>query len=94
MNENNFTPSQGSSRADEFPKFDRVLVYIAVASIALSILSYFVTLITAAIVGRDVLVAAGMQNIALLAYVGLPLGFFLIFVLLFRVQRRRARSRK
>lgn len=91
MNKN---PAKKSRKDPELTasRLDIVLTYTAVACIALAVLSYLVTLVIAALIGRDALLAAGLQKIALIAYVGLPLGFVIIFIMLFRTQHKRARA--
>lgn len=65
-------------------KLEAVLAYLAVFCIAASVIAYLATLILAMVLGRAALTENGLQNIAFVGYVGLPVGFVIVVVLLIR----------
>lgn len=82
-------------RMSEQPKhsaLERVLAYTSVAIIVLAVLSYLTTLIVAMAAGREVLADGLWQIVVFMSYVGLPVGFVLLMVLLVMNFRRRARE--
>lgn len=72
---------------------ERVLAYSAVTIIGLSVASFFATLIAALVgVSRTTLAAGFWPVVAWVGYVGLPVGFGLVLVLVLVTRRRRIKQ--
>lgn len=79
---------------DDAPLIERILAISALSLIALAVLSYIATLVVA-MVGNRVLLTESMWPIVVwISYVGLPLGFVLLIVLLVTNMRRRSRQQR
>lgn len=69
---------------------EKVLAYSALSIIAFAIISFFATLIAALVgVEREVLAQGFWPVVTWVGYVGLPIGFVLIIVLITITRRRR-----
>jgi TRAP-type C4-dicarboxylate transport system permease small subunit len=85
-----------STEAEDAPKFSifqRVLAYIAVALIALAVAAYLTTLIVGLLAGREALAGSLWPIVVGISYVGLPVGFVLLVILLAISYRRRGSRR-
>lgn len=74
-----------STEPDESPKFsifERTLAYLAVAIMLLAVVMYITTLIVGIVAGREALADSLWPIVAGISYVGLPVGFVLLVVLL------------
>lgn len=83
-----------SEDAEETPKisrFERVLAYVAVAIMVIAVVSYLTTLIVGMSAGPDALAGELWPFVVAVSYVGLPIGFLLIVVLLVISYVRRGR---
>lgn len=83
-----------SEEAEETPKislFERVLAYVAVAIMAIAVASYLTTLIVGMAAGPDALAGELWPFVVAVSYIGLPIGFVLIVVLLIISYVRRGR---
>lgn len=73
-------------------RFDRFLAYGASFLIVLSILAHLSTLIAAALTNRFVLTEFFWPVVVWIAYIGLPLGFLMLVILLFSTRRKRVKT--
>lgn len=74
-----------STEHNESPKFslfERILAYLAVAIMVVAVLAYITTLIVGLSGGRELLADSLWPFIVGLSYVGLPVGFVLLVILL------------
>lgn len=72
---------------------ERFLAFASLSIIAVAILSFFATLIAALAGVEEALLAEGFWPVVTwIGYVGLPVGFVLIIVLLITTMRRRKRE--
>lgn len=79
-----------SEEAAGASRFERVLAYLIVVIIAVSVLAFFAVLITS-MFSMD-LTAGLWPAVTMISYIGLPIGFLLIVVLLFTTMRRRKKA--
>lgn len=78
---------------DDAPTSERVLAYAILISIAASVISFFAVLIASANgVAREDFTEGIWPAVTWISYVGLPIGFVLILILLITNMRRRARQ--
>lgn len=85
------------TEAEDTPKFslfERVLAYAATALIVLAVAAYLTTLIVGMVAGREALAASLWPLVVGISYVGLPVGFVLLVVLLAINYRRRGSGRR
>lgn len=66
----------------------------AIVCIIVSVLAFLATLIIAATVDRQTLAAAGLKQIVWIAYVGLPVGFAMLLLLVFLNARNRKKQQR
>ena len=71
---------------------ERVLAYASIAIIVVAVVSYLTTLVVAMVAGREALAHGLWQFVVFVSYVGLPVGFVLLMVLLGVNFRRRGRE--
>lgn len=71
---------------------EKVLAYASISIIVLAVISYITTLIVAMTAGREVLAEGLWQVVTFIAYVGLPVGFVLLIVLLILSYSRRGKE--
>ncbi|WP_167143621.1 hypothetical protein [Canibacter zhoujuaniae] len=64
----------------------------SVSLILISVLAFFVTLIFAAFLSPEELNRNGIRQLVWIAYVGLPVGFAMLFTLLFLDSRKRRKK--
>lgn len=82
-----------SAESSSPSRLERILAYAAVTIIALAVLAFFVTLIIGLTdTGRETLASGGWPLVLWTSYVGLPIGFVLIVILLIVNNRRRAKD--
>lgn len=82
------------SEQPKSPVLERVLAYSSVAIMVIAVLSYLTTLIVAMAAGREVLAQGLWQFVVFVSYVGLPVGFVLLMVLLGINFSRRGREKR
>ncbi|MBL5974757.1 MAG: hypothetical protein D3X82_13605 [Candidatus Leucobacter sulfamidivorax] len=85
-----------STEAEDAPKFsifERVLAYIAIALMAVAVISYLTTLIVGLVAGREALAGSLWPIVVGISYVGLPIGFVLLVILLIISYRKRGSRR-
>ncbi len=82
-----------STDSKKFSVAERVLAYAAFAIIVIAVAAYLTTLIVAMVAGREVLAASLWPAVVWISYVGLPVGFVLLMVLLGINFSRRGSSR-
>lgn len=83
----------GMSEQQQPSVLERVLAYTSVSIIVIAVASYLTTLIVAMVAGREVLAQGLWQFVVFISYVGLPVGFVLLMVLLGLNFRRRGREK-
>lgn len=74
-----------STEAEDAPKFSifqRVLAYIAVTLIALAVVAYLTTLVVGLAAGREALAGSLWPIVVGISYIGLPVGFVVLVILL------------
>mgnify|MGYP001129616635 CR=1 len=79
--------------APKFSIFERVLAYIAVTLMVVAVVAYLTTLIVGLAAGREALAGSLWPIVVGISYVGLPIGFVLLMILLFISYRRRGHRR-
>lgn len=79
--------------APKFSLFERVLAYIAAALMVLAVAAYLTTLIVGMVAGREALAGSLWPLVVGISYIGLPIGFVLLVVLLAISYRRRGSRR-
>jgi len=85
-----------STEAEDAPKFsifERVLAYVAIAVMAVAVISYLTTLIVGMVAGREALAGSLWPIVVGISYVGLPIGFVLLVILLVISYRKRGARR-
>lgn len=82
-----------SADANQPTRLERVLAYSSLSLIALAVVSYLTTLIIG-LVDRFALAHGFFVFIAWVAYVGLPVGFVLLMILLIVSMRRRSAAQR
>lgn len=80
------------SETKSHSRLERVLAYASVTIIVVAVLSYLTTLFVAMAAGREVLAEGLWQIVVFMSYVGLPVGFVLLMVLLGLNFRRRGKE--
>lgn len=82
-----------SAESSSPSRLERALAYAAVTTIALAVLAFFITLIIGLTQnGREMLATGAWPLVVWTSYVGLPIGFVLIVILLIVNNRRRAKD--
>ena len=71
-----------STDSSKYPLVERLLAYSSLAIIAVAVAAYLTTLMVAMIGGRDALAGSMWPVVVWISYVGLPIGFVLLVVLL------------
>ncbi len=72
---------------------ERVLAYAAVGIMVIAVISYLTTLVVAMAAGREALAHGLWEVVTFISYVGLPVGFVLLMVLLGINFSRRGREK-
>lgn len=72
---------------------ERILAYSSVTIIVIAIASFLTTLVVALAGGREVLAEGLWQVVTAISYIGLPVGFLLLIVLLIINFRRRGKEK-
>lgn len=83
---------QEPDETQSFSLFERILAYTAITLIVVAVLSFLATLISGMIVDREVLAQGFWPFLVWISYVGLPVGFVLLMVLLVTTFVKRSRS--
>jgi RsiW-degrading membrane proteinase PrsW (M82 family) len=83
-----------AAEAEDVPFIERLLAYCSLGIIVISVVAYLSTLIAAWFISREALSESLWPVVVWLSYVGLPLGFVLLFVLLFLSMRRRSKAQR
>lgn len=86
------TDETGTPEQQKHSAFERVLAYAAVTIMAVAVAAYLTTLIVAMVAGREALAFGLWQTVVFISYVGLPVGFVLLMILLGINFRRRGRA--
>jgi len=82
-----------SAESNKYSVVERVLAYASFSIMAIAVLAYLTTLIVAMVAGREALAANLWPAVVWISYVGLPVGFVLLMVLLgINFSRRRPRN--
>lgn len=71
-----------STDSNRYSVVERVLAYSAFAIIVIAVAAYLTTLVVAMVAGREALAANLWPAVVWISYVGLPIGFVLLMVLL------------
>ena len=71
-----------STDSSKFPVVERLLAYSSLTIIAVAVAAYLTTLVVAMVAGRDALAASMWPVVVWISYVGLPIGFVLLMILL------------
>lgn len=85
--------SQESAPSPSFSVFQRILAYTAVTLIIVAVLSYIATLIAGMFVERQVLAEGFWPFLVGLSYIGLPVGFVFLMLLLAITFAKRGKER-
>lgn len=72
---------------------EKILAYTSVSIIVIAVGAYLTTLIVAMAAGREVLADGLWQIVTFISYVGLPIGFVLLIILLIMNFSRRGREK-
>jgi len=72
--------------------FEKLLAYTALTTIAAAVLSFLATLIVGLAAGRDALTDSLWPVVVWISYVGLPIGFALLMILLIVNFSKRSRA--
>lgn len=72
---------------------ERILAYASVTIIVIAVLSFLTTLIVALAGGREVLAEGLWQVVTAISYIGLPIGFLLLIILLIMNFSRRGKGK-
>lgn len=82
------------TEAEDAPLIERILAFSSLGLIALAVVSYLATLFTAMFTSREVLTEDVWPVVVWISYVGLPLGFILLIVLIIINMRRRSKAQQ
>lgn len=82
-----------SSQAAQHSTLERVLAFSTLAIMAIAVASYLTTLVVSMVAGREALAESMWPVVVWISYVGLPVGFVLLMVLLGLNYRRRGAQR-
>lgn len=83
--------SADATPSPKYSVFERMLAYAAVIIMVLAVLSYITTLIVGMVAGREALAGSLWPVVVGISYVGLPVGFVLLIVLLGMSYAKRGR---
>lgn len=83
--------STDAPHTPKFSVFERVLAYAAIAIMVIAVAAYITTLIVGMVAGRQALAGSLWPVVVGISYVGLPVGFVLLMVLLGMSYAKRGR---